>query len=56
MKEVTNMEEMSIFKSYLRQLLRNLHALQEARKSGDDKKVDEIIENLIKDTQNGLED
>ena len=50
------MEDMSVFKSYLRQLLRNLHALQEARENGDDKKVDEIIENLITDAQNGLED
>lgn len=49
-------EDMSVFKSYLRQLLRRLKELQKAHESGDKEKVKKIIEELVDDTQNGLED
>ena len=47
---------MSVFKSYLRQLIRQLKALQKAQADGDDKEVSRIIEELLKDAQDGLED
>ncbi|MDE6364434.1 MAG: hypothetical protein K2O40_02600 [Lachnospiraceae bacterium] len=47
---------MSVFKSYLRQLIRQLKALQKAQADGDEKEVSRIIEELLKDAQDGLED
>lgn len=49
-------EELSVFKSYLRGLLRTLIELKEANKSGDNARVEELIQKLIDDTQSGLED
>lgn len=50
------MEEMSVFKSYLRRLLQDLKDLREAIKSGDIAKAERLTEQLIDDTQKGIED
>lgn len=50
------MEDMSIFKSYLRQLLQHLKDLKEALKNGDVEKAEKMIDRLIDDTQKGIED
>lgn len=50
------MEEMSVFKSYLRRLLQDLKDLREAIKNGDYEKAEEMTERLIDDTQKGIED
>lgn len=47
---------MSVFKSYLRQLIRQLKALQKANKDGKKEEVERIINELLKDAQDGLED
>ena len=47
---------MSVFKSYLRQLIRQLKALQKAQKDGNKEEVERIINELLKDAQDGLED
>lgn len=44
------------FKSYLRQLIRQLKALQRAHKEGNREEVERIIDELLKDAQDGLED
>ena len=49
-------EEMAVFKSYLRSLLRDLKDLQEAIKKKDMEKAEELIKNLIEDTQKDIED
>lgn len=43
---------MPVFKSYLRQL----KALQKANKEGKKEEVERIIDELLKDAQDGLED
>jgi len=48
--------ELSIFKSYLRRLKRDLEDLKEIIKDEDYKKAEEKIEHLIEDTQKGIED
>lgn len=50
------MEEMSVFKSYLRRLLQDLKDLNEALKSKEYEKASEMTEKLIEDTQKGIED
>ena len=50
------MEEMSVFKSYLRRLLQDLKDLREAIKNGDYEKAEEMTERLIDDAQKGIED
>lgn len=47
---------MSVFKSYLRQLIRQLVALKKANDNGEQQEVKRIIEELLKDAQDGLED
>lgn len=47
---------MSVFKSYLRQLIRQLNALKKANDAGDKEEVKRIIDELLKDAQDGLED
>lgn len=47
---------MSIFKSYLRRLKRDLEDLKEIIKNEDYEKAKEKIERLIEDTQSGIED
>lgn len=48
--------ELSIFKSYLRRLKRDLEDLKEIIKNKDYEKAEEKIERLIEDTQKGIED
>lgn len=50
------MEEMSVFKSYLRRLLQDLKDLNEALKNKAYEKASEMTEKLIEDTQKGIED
>ena len=47
---------MSLFKSYLRQLIRQLKALKKANEAGDQAEVNRIIDELLEDAQDGLED
>ena len=47
---------MSVFKSYLRRLLQDLKDLREAVENNDIDKVKKIVDNLIEDTQKGIED
>lgn len=47
---------MSVFKSYLRQLIRQLQALKKAEQDGNKEEVKRIIDELLKDAQDGLED
>ncbi len=47
---------MSVFKSYLRQLIRQLKALKKAEEERNKDEVRRIIEELLKDAQDGLED
>lgn len=47
---------MSVFKSYLRQLIRQLEELDEAEQKGDMEKLRKIIKQLLKDAKDGLED
>lgn len=49
------MEDKIIFKSYLRRLLQDLKDLKEMIKQEDYKKADNMIDNLINDTQSGIE-
>ena len=48
--------DMSVFKSYLRNLLRRLKELEKAFIAKDEEKVKELIRELIEDTQSGIED
>ena len=50
------MEDMSVFKSYLRLLLQELKDLKETLKSGDIEKAEMMTDRLIDDTQKGIED
>jgi len=47
---------MSVFKSYLRQLIRQLKALKKANEAGNQEEVKKIIDELLSDAQDGLED
>lgn len=47
---------MSVFKSYLRQLIRQLKALKKAADENNQEEVKRIIDELLKDAQDGLED
>lgn len=47
---------MSVFKSYLRRLLQDLKDLREVMNEEDYDKAKKIIDNLIDDTQKGIED
>ena len=47
---------MSVFKSYLRRLLHDLKELEKAQKEGNSEKAEELLKNLIEDTQKGIED
>ena len=50
------MADKIIFKSYLRRLLQDLKDLKEMIKQEDYKKADNMIDNLINDTQSEIED
>lgn len=50
------MEEMSVFKSYLRRLLQDLKDLKKALENKEYDKASEMTDKLIEDTQKGIED
>ena len=50
------MEEMAVFKSYLRSLLRQLKLLKKALEEKDFEKAETLINELIEDTQDSIED
>lgn len=50
------MEDMSVFKSYLRRLLQDLKDLKETLENGNIEKAEKITDQLIDDTQKGIED
>ncbi len=50
------MEDMAVFKGYLRSLMRQLKSLKEAIKNKDLEKAEILIDELIEDTQNNIED
>lgn len=50
------MEDMSVFKSYLRRLLQDLKDLKEAIQNGELEKAEQMADKLIDDTQKGIED
>ncbi len=49
-------EEALIFKAYLRALLRQLKRLREAVSDNNLQEAQKLIDELIADTQNGIED
>lgn len=50
------MEEMAVFKSYLRRLMRDLKDIKEALQTKDYEKAEKLVDDLITDTQNDIED
>lgn len=50
------MEEMAVFKSYLRRLMRDLKDIKEALQSKDYEKAEKLVDDLITDTQSDIED
>lgn len=50
------MEDLAVFKGYLRSLMRQLKALQEALKNKDYSTAEKLINELIEDTQKNIED
>ena len=50
------MEDILIFKSYLRGLMRQLKALKRAINNNDINEAEKLINELIEDTQNSIED
>ena len=50
------MEEMAVFKSFLRMQLRLLKELKEALKKNDTEAAKLMVDQLIEDTQKGIED
>lgn len=49
-------EEMAVFKSYLRRLIRDLKDIKEALKNKDYEKAEKLVDDLIEDTQKDIED
>lgn len=50
------MEELAVFKSYLRRLMRDLKDLKAALKAKDYDKAEKLVDDLIEDTQKDIED
>ena len=50
------MEEERIFKAYLRMLFRDLKGLKTALKEKDYATAEKLLDDLIEDTQKGIED
>lgn len=50
------MEENRIFKGYLRLLFRDLKELKAALKNKDFARAETLLDNLMEDTQKGIED
>ena len=51
-----NREEMAVFKSYLRRLIRDLKDLKKAIKEKNLEEAERLIDDLIEDTQKDIED
>ena len=49
-------EHMAVFKAYLRNLMRQLKAMEKAFQENDTEKAKKILEELIEDTQHSIED
>lgn len=49
-------EQMAVFKAYLRNLMRQLKALQKALENNDNENAKTILDEIIEDTQNSIED
>ena len=49
-------EEMAVFKGYLRSLMRQLKSLKEAIGEKNYEKAEKLVDELIEDTQNNIED
>ncbi len=49
-------EDMAVFKSFLRSLMRQLKQLKKAIDSKDLEMASNLINEIIEDTQNGIED
>ncbi|MDO5147663.1 MAG: hypothetical protein Q4D60_11760 [Eubacteriales bacterium] len=49
-------EEMAVFKSYLRRLMRDLQDLKKAIKEKNLEEAERLIDDLIEDTQKDIED
>lgn len=49
-------EEMAVFKSYLRRLMRDLKDLKKAIKEKNLEEAERLIDDLIEDTQKDIED
>lgn len=54
-KEMEN-EEMPVFKSYLRRLIRDLKDIKKAIKEKNLEEAERLIDDLIEDTQKDIED
>lgn len=50
------MEDLAVFKSYLRRLMRDLKDLKAALKAKDYDKAEKLVDDLIEDTQKDIED
>ena len=50
------MEEMAVFKGYLRSLMRQLKLLKKAINTKDFEQAEQLSDELIEDTQNNIED
>jgi hypothetical protein len=49
-------EDMAVFKSYLRKLMRDLKDIKRALNNKDYDKANVLVDNLINDTQQDIED
>lgn len=50
------MEDMAVFKGYLRSLIRQLKQLKKSIKEENIEEAERLIDELIEDTQNNIED
>ncbi len=50
------MEDMAVFKGYLRSMMRQLKLLKKALEDNDKELAMKLIDELIEDTQNNIED
>lgn len=50
------MEDMAVFKGYLRSMMRQLKLLKKALEDNDKELAMKLINELIEDTQNNIED
>lgn len=49
-------EEMAVFKGYLRSLMRQLKAMKAALQAKDYEKAEKMLDELMEDTQKNIED